>query len=154
MAHWLGRKYKISIPKVIQKYGKDNSFGTKRHFLVMPYTYKAKKLLTKIWHNPYTAKEAIIREKLLLYESLWSGTEDRQGWWDIRDEVIRVKGTTCYICGTTLHPSEVEVDHATKPRYRFKDIKEADRMKHRQPICTSCHREKTKTDLKVLSRMR
>ena len=52
-----------------------------------------------------------------------------------------------------LHPSEVEIDHDT-PRKRFKDKTEADRMKHLQPLCTSCHRAKTKTDLKVLSRMR
>ena len=31
---------------------------------------------------------------------------------------------------------------------------EADRMKHLQPVCTSCHRAKTEIDLKVLSRMR
>ena len=73
---------------------------------------------------------------------------------DIREEVILLKGTTCYLCGIELHPSEVEVDHATKPRAGFKDKTEADRMKHLQPICTSCHRAKTKTDLKVLSRMR
>ena len=114
----------------------------------------AKKLLKKKWHNPYTAKEAIIREKLLHYESLWSGNEDRQGWKDLREEVMLLKGTTCYVCGTELHPSEVEIDHATKPRATFKDITEADRMKHLRPICTSCHRAKTKTDLKVLSRMR
>ena len=53
----------------------------------------------------------------------------------------------------TLHPSEVEVDHIT-PRARFKDTREADRMGNLQPVCTSCHRAKTKTDLKVLSRMR
>ena len=71
----------------------------------------------------------------------------------IREEVILQKGTTCYVCGTELHPYEVEIDH-TKPRARFKDQTEADRMKHLEPICTSCHRAKTETDLKVLSRMK
>ena len=58
-----------------------------------------------------------------------------------------------HVWNTVLHPSEVEIDHDT-PRKRFKDKTEADRMKHLQPLCTSCHRAKTKTDLKVLSRMR
>jgi RNA-directed DNA polymerase len=155
MAHWLGKKYKLRISTVIRKYGKDNTFCTKTTGLILPVEYKAKKLMCKTWHNPYTAQEAIIREKLLIYNSLWMGKEsDRQGWMDLREEVILLKGTTCYICETELHPSEVEIDHATKPRAAFKDKTEADRMKHLQPICTSCHRAKTKTDLKVLSRMR
>lgn len=102
----------------------------------------------------YTAKEAIVREKILWYDTLWIGNEDRRGWSDIREEVIALKGTTCHMCGTELHVSEVEIDHATKPRARFKDKREADRMKHLQPICTSCHRAKTKADPKVESRMR
>jgi hypothetical protein len=154
MAHWLGKKYKSTIPSILRTYKKDNTFGTKRVRLVMPEEYKAKPNRVKTWHHPYTAKEEIIREKILWYESLWYGHEDRRGWSDIREEVIELKGTTCYVCGQELHPSEVEIDHFTKPRARFKDKTEADRMKHLQPICTSCHRAKTKADLKVLSRMR
>jgi group II intron reverse transcriptase/maturase len=153
MVHWLGRKYKISTPKVMQRYKEGQTFKTKQTKLVMPSEYKAKKLLTKTWHNPYTAKEEIIREKLFSHESLWNGKEDnRQGWKDLREEVILTKGTTCYLCGTELHPSEVEIDHSI-PRARFKNPTEADRMKHLHPICTSCHRAKTKQDRKVLSRM-
>ena len=153
MAHWLGKKYKVNIPTVLQKYMKGNTFGTTSTSLVLPTIYKAKRYMAKTWHNPYTEREAIIREKIIAYESLWDGNEDRQGYRDLREEVILLKGTTCYICGTVLHPSEVEIDHDT-PRKRFKDQTEADRMKHLQPLCTSCHRAKTKTDLKVLSRMR
>ena len=153
MAHWLGRKYKVSTPAVMRKYRRENTFGTKRTKLVQPTEYKAKRLKTTPWHNPYTAKEEILREKLFSVDNYWSGYEDRQGWMDLREEVMLLKGTTCYVCGIELHPSEVEVDH-TIPRTRFKDKTEADRMKHLQPICTSCHRAKTQTDLKVLSRMR
>jgi len=153
MAHWLGKKYKVSIPTVLQKHMKGNTFGTQSTRLILPTTYKAKRYLAKTWHNPYTEKEAIIREKIIAYESLWIGKEDRDGYMDLREEVMLLKGTTCYLCGTVLHPSEVEIDHDT-PRKRFKDQTEADRMKHLQPLCTSCHRAKTKIDLKVLSRMR
>ena len=161
MAHWLGKKYKKAIPAIIQKYGKKDTFGTTKVTLVMPTEYKAKKHIAKAWHNPYTAKEEIIREKFFSYDGFWSGYEgNRQGWRDLREEVIALKGTVCAIqgpnCeskGNPLHPSEVEIDHIT-PRIRFKNPTEADRMKHLQPVCTSCHRAKTKTDQKVLSRMR
>jgi len=153
MAHWLGRKYKKSIPAVMKKFKKVNTFGTSSIQLVMPDDIKAKKRLVRAWHNPYTAKEQIVREKLLSLQDLWSGNENRLEWIDRREEVILLKGTTCYRCGIILHPSEVEMDHVS-PRAAFKDKTEADRMKHLQPICTSCHRAKTKTDLKVLSRVR
>jgi HNH endonuclease len=157
MTHWLGRKYKISAPEVMRRYKREAgglmTLGTNTIALVLPKMYRAKKLLARTWHNPYTAKEDIAREHLLSYNSLWHGAEDRQGWADLREEVILLKGTTCYVCGITLHPSEVEIDHVI-PRKRFKDPTEADRMKHLQPLCTSCHRAKTKTDLKVLSRVR
>ena len=153
MAHWLGRKYQISMPEVMRRYRISSTLGTKTVQLVMPTAFKAKRLRTKPWHNPYTEKEAIIREKFLAYEALWTGKEDRPGWKDLREEVILTKGTTCYVCGTTLHPSAVEIDHVL-PRARFKDHMEADCMKHLQPICTSCHRAKTQSDRKVLSRVR
>ena len=160
MAHWLGRKYQSSIPNIIRKFGKGSSFGTKRIKLMMPTDIKARKRLVKAWHNPYTAKEAIVREKFLWYDRLWTGQEDRKGWDDLREEMIFLKGTVCAIqgpmCinqGKPLHPSEVEMDHII-PRAKFKDPKEADRMDNLQLVCTPCHRAKTKSDLKVLSRMR
>jgi len=166
MKHWLGKKYKIGAGEVILRYqiamGLPKGLGTRRITLISPAEYKAKRLLAKTWHNPYTAKEAIIREKFLWYESLWSGYDNRiEGWMDQREEVIRLKGTVCAlnypdICeskGKPLHPSEVEIDHIIL-RAKFKDPTEADRMSNLQPVCSSCHRAKTKTDLKVLSRMR
>ena len=57
--------------------------------------------MAKTWHNPYTEKEAIIREKIIAFESLWLGNEDRDGYRDLREEVILLKGTTCYMCGGT-----------------------------------------------------
>ena len=160
MAHWLGRKYKLSIPAVLQRFMRDNTFSTTTRKLIMPSEYKAKRFVAHTWHNPYSEtdkvkseKERMKRESLFAYDQLWTGYEDRPGGMDLREEVILTKGTTCYVCGTNLHPSAVEIDHIT-PRARFKELAEADRMKHLQPICTACHRAKTKTDLKVLSRVR
>jgi RNA-directed DNA polymerase len=168
MSHWLGRKYKIRISRVLQKFSREGTLGTKTRKLIKLTEYKAKRSVAKTWHNPYTEpekvkgeKERIKRESLFSYSQSWSGQENRQGWSDLRDEVILIKGTICAarlpdICeskGNPLHPSEVEVDHII-PRYKFKDPMEADSMDNLQPVCTPCHRAKTKTDLKVLSRMR
>lgn len=153
MAHWLGRKYKLSMSGVAQRFKRDNTLRAGRHRLVMPDEYKTRKILAKTWHNPYTGKEKITREEVLSYDGLWTGHEDRVGWSDLREEVILLNGTTCALCGKQLHPSEVEVDHII-PRAQFKDLMEADSMENLQILCTPCHRAKTKSDLKVLSRMR
>jgi len=125
MAHWLGRKYKLRIPAVRQRFQKGNTFGTQAITLVMPSEYKAKRFLAKTWHNPYTEKEQVKEEKdrmkresLFSYDKVWNGKENRQGWADLREEVMLLKGTTCYVCGTMLHPSEVEIDHVI-PRAWF-----------------------------------
>jgi 5-methylcytosine-specific restriction endonuclease McrA len=126
----------------------------------MPGEYKAKRLIEKTWYNPYTEiekvrseKERIKRESFFIYDRIWIGQERRHGSEDLREEAILLKGTTCSRCGIALHPSEVQVDHI-RPRTRFKEPTEADSMDNLQILCTPCHRAKTKSDLKVLSRVR
>ena len=160
MAHWLGRKYESNMPAIMQRFRKDTTFRTKAIPLVMPTAYQAKQLLVKTWHNPYTAPEKVMQEKdrlkresLFCYDKLWRGHEDRQEGMDLREEVILRDGPTCKSCGNTFHPSEVQVDHKI-PRTRFKNPLDADRLENLQVLCTVCHRAKTKTDLKVLSRVR
>jgi len=160
MAHWLGKKYKLSMPRVMHRFRAGNTFRTPAVQLIMPTEYKAKRFVAKTWHNPYTAPEEVLaekariqRESLLTYDRLWTGYEDRQGCMDLREEVLLLKGTTCSTCGTGLHPSEVAIDHI-KPRAQFKDPRDADGIANLHILCTLCHRAKTKTDLKVLRRMR
>ena len=160
MAHWLGRKYESNMPAIMHRFRKGNTFGTKTITLAMPAEYKAKKLLVKAWHNPYTApehvrkeKERLKRESLFRYDKLWRGHEDRQQGMDLREEVLLRDGPTCRCCGNTFHPSEVQIDHKI-PRMRFKNPPDADRLDNLQVLCTDCHRAKTKADLKVLSRVR
>jgi RNA-directed DNA polymerase len=153
MAHWLGRKYKCNMPAIMRRFLHGSTLGTKTTTLVLPTAYKARKRLVKVLYNPYTKEENIERERPFSYEDLWSGVEQAHaGWADLREEVLLSKSTTCAICGTGLHPSEAEIDHIL-PRAQFKDPQEADRMDNLQILCTPCHRAKTKTDRKVLSRM-
>jgi RNA-directed DNA polymerase len=152
MTHWLGRKYKLKTPAVLRRFKKEGTFKNGKAKLVQPNEYKAKKRLVRAWHNSYTGTEHIEREPMFSYDTLWNG-QGREGWYDQREQVMLLKGTTCNICGKVLHPSEVEIDHV-KPRSMFKDQKEADSMGNLQPVCTPCHRAKTKSDREVLSRMR
>ena len=63
MAHWLGRKYKLRIPAVMQRFQQGNTFRTRTIQLIMPSEYKAKRFVAKTWHNPYTEKEQVKEER-------------------------------------------------------------------------------------------
>jgi hypothetical protein len=137
----------------MRKFLKGSTFGTNRMTLTMPREYRAKKLMVRRWYNPYTEKGAIKRELILSYESLWTGRDRRQNRMDLREETLLRDGPTCAKCGNTYYPSEVHVDHIIL-RAKFKDPTDADKLENFQVLCNDCHRAKTKTDLKVLSRMR
>ncbi len=117
MAHWLGRKWERSIPQIIQEYydPQGNTFRVHTLSMVLPSDHKAKRLLTTTWHNPYTAKDAIIREKLLVYESAWSGQEHRQGRMDLREEAIALKGTICALNDHQLKAGGFKSFRRTEP---------------------------------------
>ena len=144
MAHWLGKKVQGEAYRDNEKYRENQYLRYITSTLTMP-TSTRQGYMAKTWHNPYTAKRQS-NEKIFAFERLWNGTRrNRHGYIDLREEVIALKGTICAYKarlrskGRSLHPSEVEIDHVT-PRKRFKDTTEADRMKHLQPICTSCHK--------------
>jgi RNA-directed DNA polymerase len=158
-AHWLGRKYESNIPAIMQRFHKDKTFGNGTIKLIMPTEYKAKRYVAKTWHNPYTEKdevkkekERIKRESLFNYDSIHIG-ESRLGQGELREEVLLRDGPVCAICKKEFHPFEVQVNHI-KAYARFKRVEDADRLDNMQVLCTNCHRAKTKTDLKVLSRVR
>ena len=158
-AHWLGRKHESNMPAIMQRFRKDHTFGKGATKLIMPTEYKAKRYVAKAWHNPYTEKdevkkekERIKRESLFSYDNVQAG-ENRPGGGDLRDEVLLRDGPLCAWCKKEFNPWEVQVDHK-KARARFKNPEDADRMENMQVLCTECHRAKTKADLKVLSRVR
>ena len=157
-AHWLGRKYKSNMPAIMRRFRKDNTFGSKTRKLIMPTKYKAKRFVAKTWHNPYTEqdevkkeKERIKRESLFSYDNIHLG-ENRPGQGDLREEVLLRDGPLCARCKKEFNPWEVQVDHI-KPM-QVQRPGDADRLENLQVLCTEHHRAKTKTDLKVLSRVR
>lgn len=152
-AHWLGRKYKVNMPVVMERFRQGDTLGTKTHTLLMPSTFKRRRHFVKIWTNPYLGAAKLKWEDFLTFEWTWDGSEKYDGGMDLRWEALLEKGTDCEKCGAQLNPWEAEVDHV-KPRSSFKDPKAADKMDNLQILCTRCHRVKTQYDLKVLSRMR
>jgi RNA-directed DNA polymerase len=63
-AHWLGRKYEIKhMSTIMQRFHRDKTLGTKADKLIMPKEYKAKRNVAKTWHNPYTEKDEVRKEK-------------------------------------------------------------------------------------------
>ena len=159
-AHWLGQKYEMKhMSAIMQRFYKGNTFGIKATKLTKLTKYKAKRFIGKIWHNPYTEKDEVRKEKermkresLFTYDSVIPG-ENRDGAHDLREEVILRDGPICAWCKKEFHPFEVQVDHI-KTRARFKNPEDADRLENQQVLCTKHHRAKTQIDLKVLSRMR
>jgi RNA-directed DNA polymerase len=158
-AHWLGRKYESHMPAIMQRFRKENTFGTGTIKLVMPAEYKAKRYIARTWHNPYTEQDEVTKEKdrvkresLFSYDDIHAG-ESRPGQGDLREEVLLRDGSICAWCKKAFNPWEVQVDHIT-PYARFKRPEDADRLENLQVLCTEHHRAKTKTDLKVLSRVR
>src|SRR6266850_2843536 len=93
-AHWLGRKYESNMPAIMQRFRKDNTFGTGTIKLVMPAEYKAKRYRARAWHNPYTEQDEVKKEKdrmkresLFSYDDIHAG-ESRSGQGDLREEVL------------------------------------------------------------------
>jgi len=99
-----------------------------------------------------STKERIKRESLFSYDSVHT-REDRPREGELREEVLLRDGPICAWCKKEFNPFEVQVDHI-KPRARFKNPEDTDHIDNMQVLCTEHHRAKTKTDLKVLSRVR
>ena len=161
MAHWLGRKYRLkSMPEVMRKYRRGNTFQYRSVTLDMPSHYKAKRFVARTRHNPYTEpeqvraeKDRIKRESLFTHDNTWIGHESTHGQMDLREEALLRDGPMCAMCKGSFHPYEVQVDHIIL-RAKFKNPTDADRLENLQVLCTNCHRAKTKMDRRVLSRVR
>jgi hypothetical protein len=155
MAHWLGRKYRCSIPQVFQRFRKPGTLGTATVTLAQLSAIPTQRYKARVIANPYLTSSTgpLWREDLFSLESLWGGTEQRPGQADWRDRVLERHGPICTRCGRVYPEWELELDHI-QPRESFRRPFEADYLENFQLLCTSHHRTKTKKDRQVLSRVR
>lgn len=155
MAHWLGRKYQINMPEVMRRFRRENTLGTERITLRMPWDYETQRHRLRTISNPYTSEATSIqRESLDSLEENWRGTELRKGQEDRREVVYQRDAGMCGICGNFIPWDEAILDHKI-PRRTFNPEKSGDTLEnlwvlHREP----CNRLKTKRDLQRGGRVR
>jgi RNA-directed DNA polymerase len=145
LAHWIGRKYNISILKVMERYREDNTLATDEYTLIRAAslgTRQYKKRFLK--PNPYMEQTDMRREELPS-ATYWTGQETRPGAMDLRQCILKRDNYTCQICGTRDRQDRLQVDHK-RPVRRFKDLQHADDLDNLWTLCMSCHKEKTKAD--------
>lgn len=152
MAHWLGRKFRLSMPRVMRRFCKesgltDGETTLTRHTNFPALRYKKRFLKP----NPYTTQETIEREELP-DENPWPGFEDRPGWADLRRQVMERDGMTCRLCKSPVTLETCEVDHIIQYS-RFKRPVDANRLKFLWTLCISCHSIKTESERRMESRM-
>jgi 5-methylcytosine-specific restriction endonuclease McrA len=155
VGRWLGRKFQLSIPKVMKKFRKGNSFTTGRTTLtkasdtrITPY----KESFVK--PNPYTTMKVKLHREELPTESHWIGQEPRPGMEDLRPQILERDGYTCKLCGQKgLSRMTAHIDHI-KPVRRFKLAVNANRKENLQTVCIPCHKKKTQSDQRMESPVR
>ena len=134
MAHWLGRKFKLSMPRVMRPFVRHNSFATKKVRLKMPSEFTTKWYRMRTIPNPYlSAQPHLYRENQFSFDEAWTGAEKRQGNADLRVRVYDRDGGRCGGCGWFVPWNEYHMDHI-KPRHWFKRPAEADVLENLQVL--------------------
>lgn len=144
MAHWLGRKYKMSMPMVMRKFYRNNTFRTDRYAMLMPSEFKTKRYQAKTISNPYLETgTAITRDNWDALLEEWGGTESRKGTLDLKEWIFQRDKGICGACGMPVERWEAEMDHKV-PWSRFKHENAANHVDNLWILHKKCHREKTK----------
>jgi RNA-directed DNA polymerase len=153
VAHWLGRKFQMTIAAVLTRFCKEGVFAADEVKLVRHSAYPALRYKDRFLKpNPYTTQEKIVREELP-DEDPWLGFEDRPGWADIRLEVLGRDGWTCRLCDRPVTNETAQVDHLR--RYSsYKRPVDANRPENLWTLCIDCHAKKTERERQMESRMR
>jgi group II intron reverse transcriptase/maturase len=152
--HWLGRKHQISMPEVMRRYRRGNTLGTD-----ICQLHNADNFPMLIWKrrfvkpNPYTTRVQVTREELPS-ETYWDGYEqNRRGMADMRPLILIRDGYICQLCDKPVKADTAEVDHI-KPYRKFKRPVDANVPENLWTLCIPCHKEKTKSDQQMESRVR
>ena len=154
MAHWLGRKFKISMPTVMQRFCRDNTFVAQKFVLSRPTEFSTLQYKQRFLKpNPYLTQEKTLERETLPNESYWTGLEARPGMADLRPLILERDEYICQLCGAEVSSSTAEIDHI-RPVRRFKRPIDANTSDNLWTICIPCHQEKTKYDRQAESRVR
>jgi hypothetical protein len=153
LAHWLGRKYKLSMPNVLRRFSSQGNLGDGKVTLIRHNNFTARRYhVSSSKPNPYTTQGAIRREELP-DNNPWLGAEKRPGMMDLRPLVIERDGFACRLCKEAVTYGTAKVDHV-RPVKCFKRPVDANRLENLWTLCTRCHKEKTEMDRQRESRVR
>lgn len=154
-AHWLGRKYRCSMPEVFTRYRRGNTLSTKEQKLVMPVDDIGTKIYrSKVFKpNPYTSQKKPLEREPLEDDYYWTGYERRPGMMDLRPLILKRDNYICQMCGRSVTDRTAQVDHI-KPAHRFRRPIDANTPENLWTLCIeSCHPSKTEHDRQMESRM-
>lgn len=153
MGHWLGRKYQITMPVVIQRFKRGDSIATKEYGLIQANKFSTQAYKKRFLKpNPYTMQEKLQREELPQV-TYWTGHEPRKGMMDLRPLILQRDGHACQLCDKQVTSHTAQVDHV-KPVRRFKRPVDANHPDNLWTLCIGCHEGKTKHDRQMESRVR
>jgi RNA-directed DNA polymerase len=154
MAHWLGRKFRASMPEVMRRFKVGNTFATKDQRLIKPTEFPSLQYQQRFFKpNPYLTQERKLTREDLPSETYWTGYEARPGMADLRPLIIERDEYKCQLCGVVVTPNTCQADHI-RPVRRFKRPIEANVEWNLWTLCIPCHDAKTKSDRQVESRVR
>jgi RNA-directed DNA polymerase len=153
LAHWLGRKFKLTMPNVLHRFRNQGSLGDGKVTLTLHSSFPARRYhISSRKPNPYTTQEAIRREELP-DDHTWPRAEQRPGMMDLRNLVVERDGFVCRICKEGVTYGTAQVDHIL-PVKCFRRPVDANRLGNLWTLCNRCHKEKTEIDRQRESRVR
>jgi RNA-directed DNA polymerase len=154
MAHWLGRKFKITMPVVMQRFLQDHTFVPDKLSLLKPTEFLSLQYRQRFFKpNPYLTQDKKLDREKLPAETYWTGYEARPGIADQRPLILERDEYTCQLCGAGVTAITAEIDHI-RPVRRFKRPVNANTFDNLWTLCKACHQEKTKSDQQAESRVR
>ena len=153
MAHWLGRKYRISMPTVMRRfYARGSGLGTTEKRLIRHGSFKRLTWKTGYWCPTRTLPWRRSNERPSPISVPGTGYEARPGWADVRLTVLERDEFTCGLCKAKVTDSNAQVDHLV-PYSHYKRPVDANRPGNLWTLCEECHKRKTQRDRRMESRM-
>lgn len=155
LAQWLAGKHRTTVRSIAIRYYDGHTFVGPGWRAVLHSDFRGKRWVhNRPIPNPYTAPGPLVREELL-DERPWTGTELREGWMDLRRQIIERDQYTCQwpCCKEAVTLKTARLDHKN-PRSWYERPQDADNAKNLWTLCVYHHRIKTMLDRQRESRMR
>jgi len=144
MAHWLGQKYRLSIPRVLRRFYRQGRFWWQDRALKKLTDCRTARYPKKRLSNPYTQPCAVPPREELVGDA-WTGYEGRANWRELRARILQRDAYQCQQCGVQCTEWTAEVDHR-RPQRRYTPSQAADFPENLQTLCHACHVNKTQVD--------